>query len=185
MLVERVTGGPCFHYQVRLFPFYSNILINDKRTSNMNQFEVVVCVCELILLSNQPSFLMPIPEKAVIFYWHCAVYDACGWYDTIWPEGRIRLFAHCIISLSLYWVVYIYIYIWMLVRYSLSTVCIRLFFHILCTVSIFRLSVVPRYSGTRLYKINSPVGCSSDSIKFTDCHTSQMMQKENSCDQDI
>ena len=59
-------------------------------------------------------------------YW-CSVYGICKWSDTLWPAGRVRLFADHIISLSslcrLTW------RHWtnkMLVRYMLSRVCLRL-----------------------------------------------------------
>ena len=59
-------------------------------------------------------------------YW-CSVYGICKWSDTLWPAGRVLLFADYTISLSS-----LCRLIWrhwtnkMLVRYMLPNVCLRL-----------------------------------------------------------
>ena len=61
------------------------------------------------------------------FHYWCSVYGICKWSDTLWPVGRVRLFVDYTISLSS-----ICRLIWkhwttkMLVRYMMSSMCLRL-----------------------------------------------------------
>ena len=61
------------------------------------------------------------------FHYWCSLYGICNWSDTLWPVGRVRLFADYTISLSSLGKL-----IWrhwtskMLVRYMPPSVCLRL-----------------------------------------------------------
>ena len=59
-------------------------------------------------------------------YW-CSVYGICKWSDTLWPVGRVRLFADYTISLSsLCRLIWKHWTTKMLVRYIMPSVCLRL-----------------------------------------------------------
>ena len=62
-------------------------------------FFVVVCLGRFV-----PSYFCQlfhrVPGKlGLLFYYFCAVNDVCKWLGTLWFEGRMCLFAHCINSL--------------------------------------------------------------------------------------
>ena len=61
------------------------------------------------------------------FHYWCSVYGICKWSDTLWPVGRVRLFADYTISLSsLCTLTWRHWTTKMLVRYMLPSVCLRL-----------------------------------------------------------
>ena len=83
-------------------------------------------------------------------YW-CSVYGMCKRSDTLWPAGRVRLFADYTISLSslcrLIWRHWTNI---MLVRYMLPSVCLRL--------RLFSQLSLIQYMGLCIFSLpNSPV----------------------------
>ena len=64
--------------------------------------------------------------KPCFHYW-CSVYGICKWSDTLWPVGRVRLFADYTISLSsLCRLIWKHWTTKMLVRYMMPSVCLRL-----------------------------------------------------------
>ena len=61
------------------------------------------------------------------FHYWCSVYGICKWSDTLWPVGRVRLFADYTISLSsLCRLIWKHWTTKMLVRYMMPSVCLRL-----------------------------------------------------------
>ena len=58
-------------------------------------------------------------------YW-CSVYGICKRSDTLWPAGRVRLFAYYTISLSSCRLIWRHWTNKMLVRYMLPCACLRL-----------------------------------------------------------
>ena len=67
-----------------------------------------------------------IPGTLGFHYW-CSVYGICKWSDTLWPVGRVRLFADYTISLSsLCRLIWKHWTTKMLVRYMMPSVCLRL-----------------------------------------------------------
>ena len=65
-------------------------------------------------------------EGPCFHYW-CSVYGICKWSDTLWPVGRVRLFADYTISLSsLCKLIWKHWTTKMLVRYMMPSVCLRL-----------------------------------------------------------
>ena len=99
----------------------------------LSTFPIVViffrgCVSEMVVLSYSVIYYIYIPGKlGLCFHFWCSVYGICKWSDTLWPVGRVRLFADCTISLSSlcrpiwrHWTTK------MLVMYMLPSVCLRL-----------------------------------------------------------
>ena len=91
------------------------------------------CVSEMVVLPYSVIYYIYISGTLGLcfnylcsVYW-CSVYGICKRSDTLWPAGRVRLFADYTISLSL-----LCRLIWrhwtnkMLVRYMLPSVCLRL-----------------------------------------------------------
>ena len=101
--------------------------------SEVSTFPIVViffsgCVFEMVVLSYSVIYYIYIPGTlGPCFHYWCSVYGICKWSDTLWPVGRVRLFADYTISLSS-----LCILMWrhwttkMLVRYVLACVCLRL-----------------------------------------------------------
>ena len=101
--------------------------------SEVSTFPIVViffrgCVSEMVVLSYSVIYYIYIPGTlGPCFHYWCSVYGICKGSDTLWPVGRVRLFADYTISLSSYCRL-----IWrhsttkMLVRYMLPSVCLRL-----------------------------------------------------------
>ena len=84
------------------------------------------------------------------FHYWCSVYGICKWSDTLWPVGRVCLFADYTISLSLCRLICRHWTTKMIVRYMLPSVCLRL-------GQFFQLSFI-RYMGLCVFSLpNSPV----------------------------
>ena len=85
------------------------------------------------------------------FHYWCSVYGISKWSGTLWPVGRVRLFANYTISLSsLCRLIWRHWAIKILVRYMLPSVCLRL-------RQFSQLSFV-RYMGLCVFSLpNSPV----------------------------
>ena len=83
-------------------------------------------------------------------YW-CSVYGMCKRSDTLWPAGRVRLFADYTISLSsLCRLIWRHWTNTMLVRYMLPSVCLRL--------RLFSQLSLIQYMGLCIFSLpNSPV----------------------------
>ena len=82
----------------------------------------------MVVLSYSVIYYIYIPGTlGPCFHYWCSVYGICKWSDTLWPVGRVRLYADYTISLSS-----LCRHIWrhwttkMLVRYMLPSVCLRL-----------------------------------------------------------
>ena len=59
------------------------------------------CVSEMVVLSYSVIYYKYVPGTlGPCFHHWCSVYDICKWSDTLWPVGRVRLFAYYTISLS-------------------------------------------------------------------------------------
>ena len=85
------------------------------------------CVSEVVVLWYSVIYYIYIPGTlGPCFHYWCSVYGICKWSDTLWPVGRVRLFADYTISLSS-----LCRFIWrhwttkVLVRYMLPSVCLR------------------------------------------------------------
>ena len=100
---------------------------------NPNTFPIVViffrgCVSEMVVLSYSVIYYIYIPGTlGPCFHYWCSVYGICKWSDTLWPVGRVRLFADYTISLSsLCRLIWKHWTTKMLVRYMMPGVCLRL-----------------------------------------------------------
>ena len=82
----------------------------------------------MVLLSYSVIYYIYIPGTlGPCFHYWCSVYGICKWSDTLWPVGRVRLFADYTISLSsLYRLIWKHWTTKMLVRYMMPSVCLRL-----------------------------------------------------------
>ena len=84
----------------------------------------------LVMTSLNSSFKSPWlwhPYTGPCFHYWCSVYGICKWSDTLWPVGRVRLFADYTISLSsLCRLIWKHWTTKMLVRYMMPSVCLRL-----------------------------------------------------------
>ena len=82
----------------------------------------------MVVLSYSVIYYIYIPGAlGPCFHYWCSVYGICKWWDTLWPVGRVRLFADYTISLSsLCRLIWWHWTIKMLVRYMLPSVCLRL-----------------------------------------------------------
>ena len=84
--------------------FITHLIIIIK--SEVSTFPIVViffrgCVSEMVVLSYSVIYYIYIPGKlGLFFHFWCSVYGICKRSDTLWPVGRVRLFADYIISLS-------------------------------------------------------------------------------------
>ena len=59
------------------------------------------CVSEMVVLSYSVIYYIYIPGTlGPCFHYWCSVHGICKWSDTLWPVGRVRLFADHTISLS-------------------------------------------------------------------------------------
>ena len=101
--------------------------------SEVSTFPIVViffrgCVSEMIVLSYSVIYYIYIPGTlGPCFHYWCSVYGICKWSDTLWPVGRVRLFADYTISLSsLCRLIWKHWTTKMLVRYMMPSVCLRL-----------------------------------------------------------
>ena len=135
--------------------FITHLIIIIK--SEVSTFPIVViffrgCVSEMVVLSCSVIYYIYIPETlGPCFHYWCSVYGICKWSNTLWPVGRVRLFADYTISLSslcrLIW------WHWttkMLVRYMMPCLCLRL-------RQFSQLSFI-RYMGLCVFSLpNSPV----------------------------
>ena len=86
------------------------------------------CVSEMVVLSYSVIYYIYIPGTlGPCFHYWCSVYGICKWSDTLWPVGRVRLFADYTISLSsLCRLIWKHWTSKMLVRYMMPSVCLRL-----------------------------------------------------------
>ena len=86
------------------------------------------CVSEMVALSYSAIYYIYIPGTlGPCFHYWCSVYGICKWSDTLWPVGRVRLFADYTISLSsLCRLIWKHWTTKMLVRYMVPSVCLRL-----------------------------------------------------------
>ena len=93
----------------------------------LSYFSVVVCL-EMVVLSYSVIYYIYIPGTlGPCFHYWCSVYGICKWSDTLWPVGRVRLFADYTISLSsLCRLIWKHWTTKMLVRYMMPSVCLRL-----------------------------------------------------------
>ena len=110
--------------------FITHLIIIIK--SEVSTFPIVViffrgCVSEMVVLLYSVIYYIYIPGKlGLCFLFWCSVYGICKRSDTLWPVGRVRLFADYTISLSS-----LCRLIWrhwtnkMLVSYMLPSVCLR------------------------------------------------------------
>ena len=82
----------------------------------------------MVVLSYSVIYYIYIPGTlGPCFHYWCSVYGICKWSDTLWPVGRVRLFADYIISLSsLCRLIWKHWTTKMLVRYMMPSVCLRL-----------------------------------------------------------
>ena len=101
--------------------------------SEVSTFPIVVicfrgCVSEMVVLSYSVIYYIYIPGKlGLCFHFWCSVYDFCKRADTLWPVGRVRLFADYTISLSsLCRLIWRHWTTKMLAMYMLPSVCLRL-----------------------------------------------------------
>ena len=111
--------------------FITHLIIIIK--SKVSTFPIVVvffrgCVSEMVVLSYSIIYYIYIPGiLGPCFYYWCSGYGICKRSDTLWPVGRVRLFADYIISLSsLCRLIWRHWTTKMLVRYMLPSVCLRL-----------------------------------------------------------
>ena len=111
--------------------FITHLIIIIK--SEVSTFPIVViffrgCVSEMVVLSYSVIYYIYFPGKlGLCFHFWCSVYGICKRSDTLWPVGRVRLFADYIISLSsLCRLIWRHWTTKMLVRYMLPSVCLRL-----------------------------------------------------------
>ena len=86
------------------------------------------CVSEMVVLSYSVIYYIYIPGTlGPCFHYWCSVYGICKWSDTLWPVGRVHLFADYTISLSsLCRLIWKHWTTKMLVRYMMPSVCLRL-----------------------------------------------------------
>ena len=74
--------------------------------SEVSTFPIVVvffrgCVSEMVVLSYSVIYYIYIPgTRGPCFHYWCSVYGICKRSDTLWPVGRVCLFADYTISLS-------------------------------------------------------------------------------------
>ena len=101
--------------------------------SEISTFPIVVifsrgCVSEMVVLSYSVIYYIYIPGTlGPCFHYWCSVYGICKWSDTLWPVGRVRLFAdYTILWSSLCRPIWRHWTTKMLVRYMLPSVCLRL-----------------------------------------------------------
>ena len=101
--------------------------------SEVSTFPIVViffrgCVSEMVVISYSVIYYIYIPGTlGPCFHYWCSVYGICKWSDTLWPVGRVRLFADYTISLSsLCRLIWKHWTTKMLVRYMMPSVCLRL-----------------------------------------------------------
>ena len=82
----------------------------------------------MVVLSYSVIYYIYIPGTlGPCFHYWCSVYGICKWLDTLWPVGRVRLFADYTISLSsLCRLIWKHWTTKMLVRYMMPSVCLRL-----------------------------------------------------------
>ena len=117
------------HIKLYLDAGHASIIIK----SEVSTFPIVViffrgCVSEMVVLSYSVIYYIYIPGTlGPCFHYWCSVYGICKWSDTLWPVGRVSLFADYTISLSsLCRLIWKYWTTKMLVRYMMPSVCLRL-----------------------------------------------------------
>ena len=118
-------------YSLNMANIMTHLIIIIK--SEVSTFPIVViffrgCVSEMVLLSYSVIYYIYIPGTlGPCFHYWCSVYGICKWSDTLWPVGRVRLFADYTISLSsLCRLIWKHWTTKMLVRYMMPRVCLRL-----------------------------------------------------------
>ena len=85
------------------YEYHTNMILMLNITKST--FPIVViffrsCVSEMVVLSYSVIYYIYIPGKlGLCFHFWCSVYDFCKRADTLWPVGRVRLFADYTISL--------------------------------------------------------------------------------------
>ena len=86
------------------------------------------CVSEMVVLSYSVIYYIYNPGTlGPCFHYWCSVYGICKWSNTLWPAGRVRLFAnYTILVSSLYRLIWRHWTTKMLVRYMMPSVCLRL-----------------------------------------------------------
>ena len=111
--------------------FITHLIIIIK--SEVSTFPIVViffrgCVSEIVELSYSVIYYIYIPGTlGPCFHYWCSVYGIYKRSDTLWPVGRVRLFADYTISLwSLCRLIWRHWTTKMLARYMLPSVCLRL-----------------------------------------------------------
>ena len=112
------------HNPMVLFAYNSHNILPDidlAGTSPSNQSAKLSWTYSVIYYTYIPGTLGP------CFHYRCSVYGICKWSDTLWPVGRVRLFAdYTISSSSLCRLIWGHWTTKMLVRYMLPSVCLRL-----------------------------------------------------------
>ena len=132
-----------YHHQVSTFPIVVIFFRGCVSEMVVLPYSVIYYIYILGTLGLCFNYLCSV-------YW-CSVYGICKRSDTLWPAGRVRLFADYTISLSS-----LCRLIWrhwtnkMLVRYMLPSVCLRL--RLFSQLSFFQ------YMGLCVFSLpNSPV----------------------------
>ena len=86
-----------------------------------------LCVWDVVLSYSVIYYIYIPGTLGPCFHYWCSVYGICKWSDTLWPVGRVRLFADYTISLSsLCRLIWKHWTTKMLVRYMMPSVCLRL-----------------------------------------------------------
>ena len=118
----------CFRTDIVILHHYIIII-----KSEVSTFPIVViffrgCGSEMVVLSYSVIYYIYIPGTlGPCFHYWCSVYGICKWSDTLWPVGRVRLFADYTTSLSsLCRLIWKHWTTKMLVRYMMPSVCLRL-----------------------------------------------------------
>ena len=100
--------------------------------SEVSTFPIVViffrgCVSEMVILCSVIYYIYIPGILGPCFHYWCSGYGICKWSNTLWPVGRVRLFADYTISLSsLCRLIWRHWTTKMLVRYKMPSVCLRL-----------------------------------------------------------
>ena len=98
-------------------------------TPNVNNYDLqMYCNYQYEALTKEVTWRVFIPGTlGTCFHYWCSVSGICKWSDTLWPVGRVRLFADYTISLSsLCRLIWKHWTTKMLVRYMMPSVCLRL-----------------------------------------------------------
>ena len=134
------------HTYVQLkFSFYLisanavGLCVNSVNKS-VSTFPIVViffrgCVPEMAVLPYSVIYYIYISgTPGPCFNYWCSVYGICKWSDTLWPAGRVRLFAdNTILLSSLCWLVWRHWTNKMLVMYIYAAECVKFQYRIFWT----------------------------------------------------